>query len=70
MCRFNPNVLPWSFGLFVFLTMLLDFGSGNAAREMAEWMASVSSFPADHAKSVLKPLGFRVCLCVTPLIVL
>ncbi|CAL8463377.1 g2911 [Coccomyxa elongata] len=40
---FNPNVLPWSFGLFVFLTMLLDFGSGNAAREMAEWMASVDA---------------------------
>ena len=41
VCRFNPSVLPWSFGLFVFLTMLLDFGSGNAAREMADWMASV-----------------------------
>ena len=39
--RFNPSVLPWSFGAFVLLTMLLDFSGSSQAREMADWMSAV-----------------------------
>jgi hypothetical protein len=34
-------VLPWSFGAFVLLTMLLDFSGSSQAREMADWMSAV-----------------------------
>ena len=40
-CRFHPSVRPWSFGLFVLLTMVLDFSSSTVAREMADWMSAV-----------------------------
>ena len=34
-------MLPWSFGAFVLLTMLLDLSGGTMAREVADWMSAV-----------------------------
>ncbi len=42
MCRCTPAALPWTFGMFVFLTSLLDFSAGTAAQEFSDWLGSVS----------------------------
>ena len=39
--RFDPRIQPWSFGMFVFGTMMLDFSGTQRAQEVSDWMAAV-----------------------------
>ena len=66
--RFDPAVLPWSFGAFVFLTSMIDVSGGTAAREFADWLGGVSDCSPGLQQHSSAPSGIPVHISRSPIL--